>query len=206
MNIAVFGAKGRIGRRVVDIAQKRGHSVWEIDKNISENELERVDAAISFASAEGTRDVVEFCKARRCPLVFGTTGLNCEQQSLLDGLAQEVKVVKKANFAVGIHMLYRLCDAVSRELDWDCVIVETHRKGKKDAPSGTAKELATVIAKNLGSFNGVETHALRLGSNFGRHEVTFATGGESLTLIHQAENADIFALGAVKEAETLGEL
>lgn len=205
MNIAVFGAKGRVGKRAAEIAAKRGHSVWSIDKNYSENELDKADVAISFTTAEGTRDVAEFCLKHRCPLVFGATGLDETQQALLDELSQSVTVVQKANFAAGVDMLSRLCELVSRELDWDCVIVETHRKGKKDAPSGTAKSLASKISNNLGSFRSVETHSLRIGSNFGRHEVTFATDGESLTITHQAENVDIFALGAVKEAERLAE-
>lgn len=201
MNIAVFGAKGRVGSRVADIAKARGHNVWSIDKNYSENELANADVAINFATAEAICEVVAFCIQKNCPLINGTTGLDEKQQELLDDLSKRVAVVNKANFAIGVEMLFKLCEIVARELDWDCAIVETHRKNKKDAPSGTAKKLGALIAKNLGSFRSVETHALRLGSNFGRHEVTFAGEGESLTITHQAENADVFALGAVKEAE-----
>lgn len=203
MNIAVIGAKGRVGSRVADIAQKRGHNVWKIDKDYSENALESADVAINFATAEATADVVAFCKQNKCPLVTGATGLNAEHQRLIDELSKSVKVVEKANFSIGVDMLYKLCEIAAAELKWDCAVVETHRKNKKDAPSGTAKGLASVITENLGSFRTVETHALRLGSNFGRHEVTFATDGESLTITHQAENADIFALGAVKAAERI---
>lgn len=203
MNLAVFGAKGRVGKSVVDIAEKRKHNVWQIDKGTSENELEKVDVAINFATAEATRDVAEFCLQHRCPLVTGTTGLNAEQREIVQSLSTQVTVIEKANFAVGVDMLYKLCELISRELNWDCAIVETHRKGKKDAPSGTARSLACKIAKNLGSFRSVDVHSLRVGSNFGRHEVTFATNGESLTITHQAENVEIFALGAVKEAERI---
>lgn len=203
MNIAVFGAKGRVGSRVVDIAQQRGHNVCGIDKDYCDNALKDVDVAINFATAEATADVVVFCKQNKCPLVTGATGLNEAQQQLVDELSKSVKVVEKANFATGVEMLYKLCEIAAAELKWDCAVVETHRKNKKDAPSGTAKRLAAVIAQNLGSFKTVETHALRLGSNFGRHEVTFATEGESLTITHQAENVDIFALGAVKAAERI---
>lgn len=203
MNIAVFGAKGRVGRRVAEIAEKRGHNVLGIDKDYRESTVDKIDAVINFATADATRDVVEFCKQKNCPLVSGTTGLNKEQRSLIEELSKTVTVVEKANFAVGVDMLYKLCEIASRELHWDCAIVETHRKTKKDAPSGTAKGLASVIANNLGSFRSIETHSLRLGSCYGRHEVTFAAEGESITITHQAENADIFALGAVKEAEKL---
>lgn len=203
MNIVVFGAKGRVGKKVVDIATKRGHAVWQIDKNYNENTLENADIVICFATAEAIDAVTKFCLQHRCPLVLGTTGLSKEQQMLVDNLSTQVAVIQKANFAVGVDMLQKLCDIVSRELHWDCAVVETHRRGKKDAPSGTARGLSSVISRNLGSFSSVEVHSLRLGSNFGRHEVTFATNGESLTIAHQAENVDIFALGAVKEAEKL---
>lgn len=203
MNLVVFGAKGRVGKKVADIAAKRGHDVWQIDKNYSENPLDKVDVVIGFATAESAGDVADFCLEHNCPLVLGTTGLNQEQQALVDKLAKRVTVVQKANFAIGVDMLYRLCDIVSRNLKWDCAVVETHRRGKKDAPSGTAKGLASVISNNLGSFSSVEAHSLRLGDNVGRHEVTFATDGESLTITHQANSIDIFALGAIKEAEKL---
>lgn len=203
MNIAVFGASGRVGRRVAEIAKKRNHVVWQIDKNYEQNALNVVDAVINFATAEATEDVVDFCRKHKCPLVNGSTGLDEKQLALMDELSHEVTVVSKANFAEGVDMLYKLCDIVSRNLHWDCVVVETHRKGKKDAPSGTAKGLTSVIVNNMGSFRYVETHSLRLGDNMGRHEVTFATNGESLTLIHQASSLDIFAVGAIKTAESL---
>lgn len=205
MNIAVFGAKGRLGGRVAEIAEKRGHNVWKIDLNYSENALSGVNVCINFASADATRDVAEFCIKKSCPLITGTTGLNGEQRKIIDNLSEYVTVIEKPNFSIGVDMLYRLCDIVSRELKWDCAIVETHRKGKKDAPGGTARSLQTLISKNTGSFSSVETHSLRLGDNVGTHEVTFASNGESLTLTHRALSVDIFALGAVKEAEKLSE-
>lgn len=203
MNIAVFGSKGKLGSRVVDLAQKRGHNVWQIDRDINENPLDKVDVTINFATAEGIKDVCEFCMKHRCPLVSGTTGLSAEQEKLLTALSQTVKVVSKPNFSEGVEMMYKLCDIASKQLHWDCAVVETHRKGKKDAPSGTAKGLASVIAQNMGSFSAVDVHALRLGENCGRHEATFANGCESLTIIHQAYTPDVFALGAIRAAEQI---
>lgn len=203
MNVAVFGAKGRVGAKVTEIALKRGHAVWQIDKNYSENELKEVDVVINFATADATNDVVTLCEQQNCPLITGTTGLSSKQQALLDELSGRVSVVQKANFATGVALLKEICDVVSRKLKWDCAIVETHRREKKDAPSGTAKELASAISKNLGSFSSVEVHSLRLGDNVGKHEVTFAALGESLTITHNAYSTDIFALGAVRAAEEI---
>lgn len=202
MNIAVFGVKGRVGSRAAEIAKRRGHNVIGIDKGDKIPPDEQVDVVINFTTAEGTRDVAEFCLKRRCPLVNGATGLNDTQTRLLDELATVVDVISKPNFATGVDVMSELCKTSAERLKgWDCAIVETHRKGKKDAPSGTAKGLASVIAKSLGSFSSVETHALRLGADCGRHEVIFANEYESLTIIHQAYSIDAFALGAVRTAE-----
>ena len=212
MNIAVFGAMGRVGSKVIEIAQQRGHTVLPIDVKLDKSgensgkiaqNLTYIDAVIDFSVADATKQVCEFCEAHHCALITGVTGRNAEQQALIDELCSSVQVIAKANFSVGISMLQKLCEIVARELtDWDCEIVETHRKGKLDAPSGTAKALATTVAKQR-NFRRVTTHALRLGSNYGQHQVIFATNGESLTLTHQAENVDIFALGAVLSAERL---
>ena len=203
MNIAVFGARGRMGSKVVEIAENRGHNVWKIDKNWQENTLERVDAVIDFSTAEATEQVCDFCKAHRSALVSGVTGRNESQQKEIDELATVLPVVCKANFSEGVNMLYEIAETVAKKLaNWDCEIVETHHRNKIDSPSGTAKKLAAVIAKQ-GSFKKVTIHAIRAGSNAGQHTIVFATDGESLTLTHQAETRDIFARGAVLEVEKI---
>ena len=211
MNVAVFGAKGRVGSKIVEIAQQRGHAVIPVDikdkidtpDHTANQANGKIDVVIDFSTAAATKDVCDFCRQHRCALVSGVTGRNQQQQDLIDNLSKELPVVCKANFSVGVDMLHRLCEIVARELpDWDAEIVEIHRRGKLDAPSGTAKSLAATIAKQK-SFKKVTTHALRCGSNFGKHEIIFATNGESLTITHQAENVEIFALGAILECEKL---
>ena len=207
MNIAVFGSKGRVGSKVVEIATQRGHNVYPIDKlQNTTNETTLIDAVIDFSTASATQQVCEFCRLHRCALISGVTGRNEEQSQLIEQLKEELQVVTKSNFSVGVDILHRICEIVAKELaDWDCEIVEIHRKGKLDSPSGTAKTLAAAVVRQK-SFKKVTVHSLRCGSNFGKHEVVFATNGESLTLTHQAENVDIFAKGAVIAAEKLKRL
>lgn len=198
MNIAVFGAKGRVGRAVVELS--RGHNVWQIDKDLCENPLSNVDVAIDFSLPSATKNVVEFCQTHHCPLVTGVTGRNAEQERLVENLANHVTVVAMDNFSKGIALLTQICQYVSQNCNWDCEIVETHHVGKRDSPSGTAKAVASKIAKARGEFCHVAIHSLRVGSNFGKHQVVFATQGESLTITHQAENVEIFAKGALQKA------
>ena len=203
MNLAVFGARGRMGKRVVEIAEERGHDVWQIDVDWQQNPLKTVDVVIDFSTAEATKNVCSFCRRYNCALVSGVTGRNDAQSELIEELGENLPVVCKANFSQGVNMLYELVEMIAKNLpEWDCEIVELHHRNKTDAPSGTAKQLASVIAKER-SFKKVTVHALRAGSNSGCHTVIFATDNESLTLTHQAENRDIFARGAVIEAEKL---
>lgn len=204
MNVAVFGAKGRVGRAVVDIAQSRGYEVWQIDKDCDVNPLNNVDVCVDFSLAEATKAVCDFCVKHRCPLVSGVTGRTDEQNVLVDELRKRVGVITKSNFSRGANMLEEICAFLAqRYKNWDCEIVETHRNGKKDSPSGTALSVAGAIAKNKGSFATVTIHSLRMGSCFGKHEVIFATNGERLTLTHEAESVEAFARGAIETAEEL---
>lgn len=203
MNVAVFGAKGRVGSAVVRLA--KGHNVWQIDKDFEHNPLQTVDVVVDFSLPSATKNVVDFCKAHHCPLVTGVTGHSVTQLALLDELSQHVTVVAMDNFSEGIQILAQICQYVTQNCNWACEIVETHHAHKKDSPSGTAKMLASKIAKAGGEFCGVTVHSLRLGSNFGCHQVVFATSGESLTITHQAENVEIFARGALKRALQLAE-
>lgn len=226
MNIAVFGAKGRVGSAVVRLARQKGYGVEEFDRAITDRQAKdigtapqneafsqkgKIDVAIDFSTTQATQEVCEFCKLHRCALVTGVTGRNAEQQALVDNLKSFVAVEESSNFSVGVAKLKELCAILAR-LGWDCEIVETHRKGKKDSPSGTAKELAMRICGATNSEEKSEKHektrivtihSLRCGSNFGKHEVIFATDGESITLTHQAENVEIFARGALHEAEKI---
>lgn len=198
MKIAVFGAKGRVGQRVCEIAKKRGHAVFEVEKQKKLSADKQVDVVIDFSTPEATAEICEFCKLHRCHLVSGVTGRDEAEKQLLDELKTHVKVVESANFSKGVKYLTQICKLLAA-LNWDCDVVETHRKQKKDSPSGTAKQLACVVAQN--GTPEVVVHSIRSGSNFGKHEVVFATEGESITVTHQAENTDIFALGAIETAE-----
>ena len=200
MKIAVFGANGRVGSKVCEIAKSRGHQVIAIDKDTEVPKNCDVDVVIDFSTPEATESVCDFCCKHHCPLVSGVTGRNKEQKEILEETGRSVTVKESANFSVGMQQMYALCQTLAK-LGWDTEIVETHRKGKLDSPSGTAKQLACEITQN--GTRKVTIHSLRAGSNFGTHEVIFATEGESLTLTHRAENVQIFALGAIKCAEEL---
>lgn len=217
-----------MGKSVCKLARERGHDVVEIDKDTGRAEKDEagkglrdgvatggdadtdekrekthvgnVDVVIDFSKANATEAVCGFCRAHCCPLVTGTTGRDSEQQEILEELKKHTTVCEKANFSKGIELTEKICKLLA-PLNWDCDVVETHRKGKADRPSGTAKDLCKTLL--MGGTRTVCIHSLRSGSNFGRHEIVFGGNGESLTITHQAENVDVFARGALDVAEKI---
>ena len=139
---------------------------------------------------------LKFCVKNKCPLVCGTTGLNAKQKKQLNEFARKNDVVYRENFSEGIHAFYQTAKDLKKQLKgWDVELIEIHRKGKKDVPSGTAEKLSGELQCDVKS--------LRMGTVFGTHTVVFCGNGETLTLTHQAENVSIFAKGAVDAAEQL---
>jgi 4-hydroxy-tetrahydrodipicolinate reductase len=93
-----------------------------------------------------------------------------------------------------------------------------HHRLKKDAPSGTAKSLAKILADvrhlqldqaaryGRSGIVGARTpdeigiHSIRGGDVVGDHTVIFANTGERVELTHKASSRETFANGALRAA------
>jgi 4-hydroxy-tetrahydrodipicolinate reductase len=85
----------------------------------------------------------------------------------------------------------------------DVSLVEAHRRGKRDAPSGTALQLAQAVNQAGATVEREQIHAVRGGDVFGEHTVRFALPGEYLEISHRATQIDVFARGALRAAAWL---
>lgn len=165
--------------------------------------LESADVIIDFSSAQGLAARLEFAKARGICIVLAPTGLSAANEAMISEYARFVPIFRAANFSLGAAVTEILCAQARRLLpyEFDAAIIEKHHKTKKDAPSGTALSIAKAIdGATEKSGKKTEIHALRLGTFSGEHEIIFAGDGETVTIIHHAENRRIFALGAIKAA------
>ncbi|MFB6203181.1 MAG: 4-hydroxy-tetrahydrodipicolinate reductase [Candidatus Nanohaloarchaea archaeon] len=231
MEIAVTGAEGRMGRKVREEIEKSEHGLaFAVDVEPEEPEVEDVDrlrellqeedpdALIDFTAPSATVEFARTCSEAGVPFVTGTTGLDDEQASVLEGAAESVPVLKASNFAPGIQALRNAVrEAVSSVPGYDVEVTETHHNGKTDAPSGTALEIVRDIEEEIetsGRTHGREgeqpreegeigVHARRAGDVRGEHEVLLAGNHEVLTLRHRSESRNVFAAGAVEAAEWL---
>ena len=107
-------------------------------------------------------------------------------------------MVWASNFSTGVNTLFWLTRKAAEILgpDYDLEIIEMHHRLKEDAPSGTAKTLAEILAEvrkqqlDKAARHGrvgiigertpgeIGIHSMRGGDVVGDHTVIFAANGE----------------------------
>ncbi len=164
------------------------------------------DVLVDFTHASAVGANVRAALERGVGVVVGSSGLVAEDYAEIDVLARErgVGVVAAGNFSLSAALVLRFATEAARHFDtWE--VVDYASAGKVDAPSGTARELAerleTVRRPALGvpledvlgareargaTIAGTQVHSLRLPGFVVSTEVVFASGGERLTLRHDA--------------------
>lgn len=206
LKIAVCGASGRTGSRVAALAavDPRFHLLARVGRAQAaefEDEAGACGAVIDFTTPDSCVRFAAACGRSKVPFVTGTTGLSVVQRAQVAAAARKTAVFMAPNFSRGVTLLLHLAEEAARRLpDYDAAIVETHHKGKKDAPSGTALRLAQAVAEGRRDDAAVATSSLRVGGVVGEHELTLAGPFERLTLAHSADSRDAFALGALEAA------
>ena len=181
------------------------------------------DAVIDFSAHSVTVEVARLCAQHNKPLVIGTTGHTDTDTFEIREARAQIPIVWASNFSTGVNTLFWLTRKAAEILgpDFDLEIIEMHHRLKKDAPSGTAKTLADILAGvrklhlekaarhgrvgMIGERTPTEIgiHSVRGGDVVGDHTVIFANTGERVELTHKASSRDTFANGALRAAQWL---
>jgi len=221
--IIITGSKGRMGQALISGAAKipELQIVGQIDKGDDLGSvIGKCDAVIDFSFHSTTPEVAALCAAHKKALVIGTTGHSDEEQARIKSLISPIPTVWASNYSTGVNTLFWLTRKAAEILGpaFDLEVVEMHHRLKKDAPSGTAKSLAEILAAVrqqqlekvarhgrvgiVGERTGEEIgiHSIRGGDVVGDHTVIFANVGERLELTHKASSRDTFANGALRAA------
>lgn len=221
--IIITGAAGRMGQALAACATNfPGLTIaGRVDRD---DDLSAVisqgDVVVDFSVHSATPAIVELCAKNKKAMVIGTTGHSDAEKSAIRQGAATVPMVWASNFSTGVNTLFWLTRQTAEILGsgFDLEILEMHHRRKKDAPSGTAKTLAEILAKVrklqlekaarhgregiVGERTSAEIgiHSVRGGDVVGDHTVIFANDGERLELTHKASSRDTFANGALRAA------
>jgi 4-hydroxy-tetrahydrodipicolinate reductase len=178
------------------------------------------DVVIDFSAHANTVEVARLCAKSKKALVIGTTGHTDTDTFEIKRLKSKIPIVWASNFSTGVNTLFWLTRKAAEILgtDFDLEVLEMHHRLKKDAPSGTAKSLAEILADvrrqklaevarhGRAGIVGARTpseigvHSIRGGDVVGDHTVIFANVGERVELTHKASSRDTFANGALRAA------
>lgn len=225
LRLLINGARGRMGQALIACAAADAALTvtarLDVDDDLAAALALGCDAVIDFTHADTTASVANACSQAGVPLVIGTTGQTAAVRETIQQAAKTIPVVFAPNFSVGVNTLFWLTQKAAEILgpNFDLEVVEMHHRLKKDAPSGTARRLAEILAtaRNLqydkdvrhgrGGMVGeraateIGMHAMRGGDVVGDHTVIYAAAGERLELTHKASSRDTFAKGALRAAQ-----
>lgn len=178
IKIAVCGAAGRMGQRIINSVieaggvelsgalERPGHpqagqdvglvaGCGALGVNISDD-LNAVvagcDVLIDFTSPKVSLKNLEVCALKKKSIIIGSTGFTPEERAFAVELCRDIPAVLAPNMSVGVNVCLKVLRDVATTLgdDFDVEIVELHHNRKKDSPSGTAVRMGEVVAEALG--------------------------------------------------------
>ena len=229
IKLVIAGCAGRMGSRIAALAlndsvfaitgalEANGHQAIGQDLGalvggkalgvrVTDNVTEALpsgEVLVEFTHPQATLEHVRAARRLKKAMVIGTTGLSDEECALIADAAKEIPIVFSPNMSVGVNLLFELVELAAKRLGraYDVEVIEAHHRAKRDAPSGTAKRLAALLAKHRQQSAGeIPVHAIRAGDIVGDHTVVFAGPSERLELTHRAHSRDVFAQGALLAA------
>jgi len=224
IKVGVLGARGRVGTEVcrgVDEADGM-ELVAAIDAgdDIGELVTAGVEAVVDFTHPDVVMDNLEFCIGRGIHAVVGTTGFDDGRLDALRGWlanAPETGVLIAPNFSIGAILMMRFAVAAAPYYE-SVEVIELHHPTKADAPSGTARRTAELIAAarreaGLGpvpdatstglegargaDVDGIRVHGLRIRGLVAHQEVILGGPGETLTIRHDSLDRASFVPGVL---------
>ncbi|MBP6217351.1 MAG: hypothetical protein KA436_02050 [Oligoflexales bacterium] len=214
IRVWIHGLYGRMGNAIQSSLEKAaglpsstpplvfvGGSDRGTDSGVLFEGLKNADLILDFSSKEGNAALVDLIRSRQLrskSWLIGTTALSEDSLSFWknESLSYQFKTLMAPNTSVGIIlMLKTLLFLTPRcaEGGFDVEMIETHRKGKMDAPSGTGLLLASAVHPYKPE---APIHSLRGGGVFGEHSVRFLAEHEEICITHRAFSRELFARGA----------
>jgi 4-hydroxy-tetrahydrodipicolinate reductase len=217
INVAVLGARGRMGSEVVKAVEAaEGLAlVAALDMGGS-----AAHVVVDFTTPDSVMANLEFLIDNGMNVVVGTTGFDDAKLATVKGwLAQNpsVGVLIAPNFAIGAVLMMEFAAKAAQYFE-SAEVIELHHPAKVDAPSGTAARTAELMGAarkdaGLGAMPdatttaidgargalvaGIPVHSVRARGLVAHQEVLFGGLGETLTIRHDSIDRAGFMPGVI---------
>jgi 4-hydroxy-tetrahydrodipicolinate reductase len=228
LKVGVLGALGKVGREVCDAVDEAARTDGDLElvsRVDADDDLQSlldagVEAVVDFTPPDVVMDNLEFCIRHGIHAVVGTTGFDVARLDTLRGWladSERTGVLVAPNFSIGAVLMMRFAAEAARFYE-SVEIVELHHPDKADAPSGTSRRTAELIAAarreaGMGpvpdatssgiegargaQVDGIHVHGLRVRGLVAHQEVILGGVGETLTIRHDSLDRVSFTPGVL---------
>ncbi|SDC61474.1 4-hydroxy-tetrahydrodipicolinate reductase [Nocardioides lianchengensis] len=224
IKVGVLGARGKVGAEVCRAVEAAADTelVAAVDAGDPIEALVEAgaEAVVDFTHPDVVMGNLEFCVAQGIHAVVGTTGFDDDRLATLRGWLDSspgTGVLIAPNFSIGAILMMRFAAAAAPFYE-SVEVVELHHPDKADAPSGTARRTAELIAaarRAAGSppvpdatstsldgargadVDGIRVHGLRIRGLVAHQEVILGGVGETLTIRHDSLDRASFTPGVL---------
>jgi len=222
LRVAVLGARGRMGATTCAAIEAADDLdlVAAVDLDDDRQPVAGSDVAVDFTRPDVVMDNLRWCIEHGVSTVVGTSGFDEERLTQVRRWLVEtpdVAVLVVPNFSVGAVLMMRFA-AQAAPFYESVEIIELHHPDKADAPSGTARRTAELIAAARADADmdavpdatsdevpgargaeveGIRVHGVRLRGLVAHQEVLFGAVGETLTLRHDSVERASFMPGVL---------
>lgn len=227
IRVGVLGADGKVGSEICrGVEAATGLELTaRVDAADDRAALTRAQVVVDFTHPDVVMDNLEFCIGAGIHAVVGTTGFDAERLATLEtwlDRAPGVGVLIAPNFSIGAILMMRFAATAAPYYE-SVEVVELHHPDKADAPSGTARRTAELIASARdgaqnpdatssgldgargAEVDGVPVHSVRLRGLVAHQEVLLGAEGETLTIRHDSLSRSSFVPGVLAGVRAIGD-
>jgi 4-hydroxy-tetrahydrodipicolinate reductase len=232
LKVGVLGARGKVGAEICRAVSAADDlelvAEIDVDDDIAGLVSSGAQAVVDFTHPDVVMDNLEFCIEHGIHAVVGTTGFDDARLTQLRGWLESspgTGVLIAPNFSIGAILMMRFAAEAAPFFE-SVEVVELHHPDKADAPSGTARRTAELIAaarREAGAgpmpdatstgldgargadVDGVRVHGLRIRGLVAHQEVILGGLGETLTIRHDSLDRASFGPGALTGLRRIAE-
>lgn len=230
IKVGVLGANGRMGATVCQAIASSFDcelvAALDLADDLAELITKKAQVVVDFTTPDGVMANLEFLAKNDIHAVVGTTGFDTERLGKVTQLFKESKanIIIAPNFGLAAVLMMQFAQLAAPYFE-SAEIIELHHPRKADAPSGTAKRTAELIAKaRIGmpampdastdvvagargaNISGIPVHSVRLQGLVAHQEVLFGGPGESLSIRHDSYDRESFMPGVLMAVRKVSQI
>ena len=221
IRVGVLGANGRMGATACEAISAATDcelvAALDVADDLAELVSKKAQVVVDFTTPDAVMANLEFLAKNNIHAVVGTTGFDVDRLRKVSALFKDSKanIIIAPNFGLAAVLMMQFSELAAPYFE-SVEIIEMHHPRKADAPSGTAKRTAELIAQaRIGlpsmpdassdivtgargaDISGIPVHSVRLQGLVAHQEVLFGGPGESLSIRHDSYDRESFMPGVL---------